>query len=208
MTETDPAFDDSPGHVRRVLGVSFIVYAVIGYILYFAALAQPEPPIWAIGYIEQLKPIVTALNTAAQLSDRPFPMQVMIVYAVISSVLLMVYYVYCAFFVIHIRHEFYQHQCELVKKLKASPSLRRKVAVFGVLMLLAFGFIYPILFFGIGGWGGDRISWRVAALFSSSVLSVSFLLLLSGAAVLGFLISPWAIYVSICSFKSRMPMRS
>jgi hypothetical protein len=197
MTETHPALARSPGHVRRVLGVSFLVYAVIGYSLYFATLAQPGPPAWAIEAIDQLKPTLRALETAARLSDRPFPMQVVIVYAVISSVLLTVYYVYCAFFVTHIRHEFYQHQCELVKKLKASPSLRRKVAVFGVLMLLAFGFIYPILFFGIGGWGGDHISWRVAALFSSSVLSVSFLLLLTGAAVLGFLISPWAIYVSI-----------
>jgi hypothetical protein len=75
----------------RPILAGFILHVVIGSTLYIVALAQPEPPAWAIGYIEQLKPTVKALDTAARISDHPFLTQVMIVYAAISAVLLTVY---------------------------------------------------------------------------------------------------------------------
>ena len=97
---------------QRPLLVSFFVHVIMGYSLYFVALTQAAPPVWAIDYIEQLKPILGALETATRLSNRPFPAQVMILYTVISSVLLTMYCVYKAFFVRQLRQETYRRCCE------------------------------------------------------------------------------------------------
>lgn len=208
MTVTNLDTSRSLTHVRPLLG-SFLVNVAIGYTLYFVTLAQPEPPAWAIGYIEHLKPTIRALDVAAQLSDHPFPAQVMILYAALSAVLLTMYYVYCVFLVKDIRQEFYRRSYEGAQRLRGTPNLRLKVGGAAVLGLIAFGLIFPIIFFHMGGGSGPSdISWRVAALFSSSILSVTFLLLLSGLTALVCALSPWGIYMSICSVKSNTLTRS
>jgi hypothetical protein len=191
--------------LERLLLAGFLVHVVIGYTLYFVALAQPEPPAWAIGYIEQLKPTVKRLETAAQLSDRPFPAQVMILYAAVSTVLLAVYSVYCAFFVKHERREFYRRYCEGLQQPGATPNLGLKGAVAGVGVLIAVGFIWPsvLLFMGM-----SYFNYQTVALFSSSIGSATVLLLSSGLMALTCVIGIWCIYLSICSFKSRTSMRS
>jgi hypothetical protein len=191
--------------LERLLLAGFLVHVVIGYTLYFVALAQPEPPAWAIGYIEQLKPTVKRLETAAQLSDRPFPAQVMILYAAVSTVLLAVYSVYCAFFVKHERREFYRRYCEGLQQPGATPNLGLKGAVAGVGVLIAVGFIWPsvLLFMGM-----SYFNYQTVALFSSSIGSATVLLLSSGLMALLCVIGIWCIYFSICSFKSRTSMRS
>jgi hypothetical protein len=178
---------------------------VIGYTLYFVALAQPEPPVWAAEYIEQLKPTVKRLETAAQLSDRPFPAQVMILYTAVSTVLLTVYSVYCAFFVKHERREFYRRYCEGLQQPGATPNQGLKSAVAGVGVLIAVGFLWPsiLLFMGM-----SYFNYQVVALFSSSIGSATVLLLSSGLMALLCVIGIWCIYFSICSFKSRTSMRS
>jgi hypothetical protein len=185
--------------------VGFFVHVVIGYGLYFVALAQPEPPVWAAEYIEQLKPTVKRLETAAQLSDRPFPAQVMILYTAVSTVMLTVYSVYCAFFVKHERREFYRRYCEGLQQPGATPNLGLKGAVVGVGVLIAVGFIWPsvLLFMGM-----SYFNYQVVALFSSSIGSATVLLLSSGLMALSCVIGIWCIYLSICSFKSRTSMRS
>lgn len=191
--------------LERLLLVGFLVHVVIGYTLYFVALAQPEPPVWAAEYIEQLKPTVKMLETAAQLSDRPFPAQVMILYAAVSTVMLTVYSVYCAFFVKHERREFYRRYCEGLQQPGATPNLGLKGAVVGVGMLIAVGFIWPsvLLFMRM-----SYINYQGVALFSSSIGSATVLLLSSGFMALICVIGIWCIYLSICSFKSRTSMRS
>ena len=191
--------------LERLLLVGFLVHVVIGYTLYFVALAQPEPPVWAAEYIEQLKPTVKRLETAAQLSDRPFPAQVMILYAAVSTVLLAVYSVYCAFFVKHERREFYRRYCEGLQQPGATPNQGLKSAVAGVGVLIAVGFLWPsiLLFMGM-----SYFNYQVVALFSSSIGSATVLLLSSGLMALLCVIGIWCIYFSICSFKSRTSMRS
>jgi len=191
--------------LERLLLVGFLVHVVIGYTLYFVALAQPEPPVWAAEYIEQLKPTVKRLETAAQLSDRPFPAQVMILYTAVSTVLLTVYSVYCAFFVKHERREFYRRYCEGLQQPGATPNQGLKSAVAGVGVLIAVGFLWPsiLLFMGM-----SYFNYQVVALFSSSIGSATVLLLSSGLMALLCVIGIWCIYFSICSFKSRTSMRS
>jgi hypothetical protein len=191
--------------LERLLLVGFLVHVVIGYTLYFVALAQPEPPAWAIGYIELLKPTVKRLETAAQLSDRPFPAQVMILYSAVSTVMLTVYSVYCAFFVKHERREFYRRYCEGLQQPGATPNQWLKGAVAGVGLLIAVGFIWPsvLLFMRM-----SYFNYQVVALFSSSIGSATVLLLSSGLMALICVIGIWCIYWSICSFKSRTSMSS
>ena len=191
--------------LERLLLVGFLVHVVIGYTLYFVALAQPEPPVWAAEYIEQLKPTVKRLETAAQLSDHPFPAQVMILYTAVSTVLLAVYSVYCAFFVKHERREFYRRYCEGLQQPGATPNLGLKGAVAGVGVLIAVGFIWPSvhLFMEM-----SYFNYQAVALFSSSIGSATVLLLSSGLMALICVIGIWCIYLSICSFKSRTSMRS
>ena len=191
--------------LERLLLVGFLVHVVIGYTLYFVALAQPEPPVWAAEFIEQLKPTVKRLETAAQLSDHPFPAQVMILYAAVSTVLLAVYSVYCAFFVKHERREFYRRYCEGLQQPGATPNLGLKGAVAGVGVLIAVGFIWPSvhLFMEM-----SYFNYQTVALFSSSIGSATVLLLSSGLMALICVIGIWCIYLSICSFKSRTSMRS
>ena len=189
----------------RLLLVGFFVHVVIGYGLYFVALAQPEPPTWATGYIEQLKPTVKRLETAAQLSDRPFPAQVMILYTAISTVLLTTYTVYCVFFVKHNRREFYRRQCEGLQQPGATANQWLRLAVVGVFILIIVGFLWPmiLLFMGL-----SYINWQVVALFSSSIGSATVLLLSPGLIAICCIMGLWSTYLSICSFKSRTPMRS
>ena len=191
--------------LERLLLVGFLVHVVTGYALYFVAQTQPEPPAWAAEYIEQLKPTVMRLETAAQLSDRPFPAQVMILYTAVSTVLLTVYSVYCAFFVKHERREFYRRYCEGLQQPGATPNQGLKSAVAGVVVLIAVGFLWPsiLLFMGM-----SYFNYQVVALFSSSIGSATVLLLASGLIALCPVIGIWCSYLSICSFKSRTSMRS
>jgi hypothetical protein len=50
--------------------VGFLVHLVIGYGLYVVALAQMEPPAWAIKYIELLKPTVKCMGRASKFAMR------------------------------------------------------------------------------------------------------------------------------------------
>jgi|CXWL01.1.fsa_nt_gi preprotein translocase subunit SecY len=206
MAVTNPSAPRSLASGRPFL-VGFLVNVVIGYTVYFVALAHPEPPPWAISYIEQLKPTVKALDIAARISDRPFPAQVMILYAAISAVLLTLYFIYCAFFVTHIRQEFHRRLCERAQQLGVTAKLRLKFAYAGVFMLIISSSLFPMLFY-ILGQDPTNISWRAAAFFSPSIASVAFLLLVSGLTALAFVFGPWGIYASTCSFKSSKQTRS
>jgi hypothetical protein len=101
-----------PSRIPRPLLVSFFSHVILGYSLYVVALMQTAPPVWAVNFIEQLKPTLGALDTAARLSQHPFPAQVMILHAVLSSLLLGMYWVYYLFLVKHVRQEMYRRLCE------------------------------------------------------------------------------------------------
>jgi hypothetical protein len=227
MTETNPTSVDWVTQ-NRPFWMGFLVNVLLGYFIYFVALAQSEPPGWAIGYIEQLKPTLRALETAARLSDRPFPAQVTIVYVAISTVLLTAYYLCCAFLVTHIRQGFHRRLCERVQEVgeavfsesmyaehrkpaaqqpqevRVTAKLRRKFAGMGVIWtLVALGFPMILML-----QDPSSISYRAVAFFSSSILSITFLLFLSGIAAVATVIGLWMIYVSVCSFKSSTPIRS
>lgn len=129
----------------------------------------------------------------------------MILYTAVSSVMLMVYSVYCAFFVKHERREFYRRYCEGLQQPGATPNFGLRGVVIGVVVLIAVGFIWPsvLLFMEM-----SYFNYQVVALFSSSIGSATVLLLSSGLMALCPVIGIWCSYLSICSFKSRTSMRS
>lgn len=209
MTVPNPDPSHTFASQRRPLLVSFFAHVVIGYSLYFVALMQAEPPVWAIDYIEQLKPTLGALETAARLSDRPFPAQVMILYTVISSILLGMYWVCYIFWVKHIRHEMYRRCCEKWQQPGFRAKERLQIAGIGVAELYVFGYGVPIHYFVEGGMvSTDNIHWLGKSLFSSSILSTTLLLVLSVLTGVAFVIGPLGVYLSISRFKTHTPLRS
>ena len=138
----------------RPLQVSVYVHVILGYSLYMVALLQTTPPLWALDFIEQLKPTLGALQTAARLSEHPFPAQMMILYAVLSSVLLGMYWAYSLFFVNHIIcQESYRSMCERLQQTWFPVKKRLAVGFVGVALLYAFGYELPISYFVEGGIG-------------------------------------------------------
>ena len=204
MTVTNPDLSPTESAQLRPLLVSVYAYVILWYSLYVVALLlQTAPPLWALNYIEQLKPTLGALETAARLSERPFPAQVMILYTVLSSVLLGLYWVYYMFFVIHTFQESYRGMCEQWQQtgipLKERLKVRLKIGAGGVIALYVCGYLIPIDFFVEGGdWYRDYLNnWLSSALFSSSILSTTVLLLVSMTTSMAIVYVPLSIYLSI-----------
>ena len=202
MTVTNPELSRTESAQLRPLLVSVYAYVILGYSLYVVALLQTPPPLWALHYIEQLKPTLGALETAARLSERPFSAQVMILYTVLSSILLGLYWVYYMFFVIHMYQELYRSLCERWQHTGIPVKERLKIGAGGVALLYAFGYALPIHYFVEGG---DRYrdylnNWLSSALFSSSILSTTVLLFVSMTAGMAIVFGPLGIYMSIVRF--------
>lgn len=154
MTVTNPDLSPTESAGQRQFLVSISAHAILGYSLYFVAVMQTAPPVWAVNIIEQLKPTLGALDTAARLSQHPFPAQVMILYAVLSSLLLGMYWVYYMFFVNHILgQESYRGMCERLQQTGFPVKKRLAVGFFGVALLYTFGYELPISYFVEGGIG-------------------------------------------------------
>ena len=147
MTVTNP----DPSRTPRPLLGSVFAHVILGYSLYVVALLQTAPPVWALNYIEQLKPTLGTLETAARLSEYPFPAEVMILYAILSSILLGMYWVYYLFFVKHIWQETYRGICERWQQTGFPVKKRLQFAALGVALLYAFGYELPIHSFMDGG---------------------------------------------------------
>jgi hypothetical protein len=206
MTVTNPDLSRTVSAQLRPLQVSVYIHVILGYSLYVVALLQTSPPLWALHYIEQLKPTLGALETAARLSDHPFPAQVMILYAILSSLLLGMYWAYSLFFVNHLFQEAYRGMCEQWQQtgilVKERLKVRLKVGASGVILLYTFGYELPISYFVEGG---DRYrdylnNWVSSALFSSSILSTTVLLIVSMMVGAVFVWVPLSIYMSIAPF--------
>lgn len=157
MTVMNPDLSRAEAAQRRPLLVSVYAHVILGYSLYGVALLQTAPPLWALNYIEQLKPTLGALETAARLSEHPFPAQVMILYAILSSLLLGLYWAYHMFFVNHLFQEAYRGIWEQWQQtgipLKERLKVRLKVGASGIMLLYPVGYELPISFFVEGGIG-------------------------------------------------------
>lgn len=214
-----------------MLLVGALINFGIGYALYVVALAQSTPPAWAIDYIEQLKPTVKALDVAVRLSDRPFPAQVLILYAMVMTALQATYYIFCTFFVKRMRLELEQRVYERVQKwgdavfsaattyresrahtgvppqeVRVTPKMRLKFAGMGVVMVLA-ALSFPVV---LVAQDPTDISWRAQGFFSPSFLSVTVLLIVSNAVALACMLGPWFIYTAVGSYiaiESKAPIR-
>ena len=161
MTVTNPDLSRTVSAQVRTLLVSVYAHVILGYSLYVGALWQTAPPVWALNFIEQLKPTLGALETAARLSERPFSAQVMILYAILSSILLGMYWGYYMFFVNHICQESYRGMCEQWQQTGIPVKERLKVGATGVALLYAFGYELPIHSFVEGGGIGLGITSTV-----------------------------------------------
>ena len=202
MTVTNPDLSRTESAQRRSIVVSVYAYVILGYSLYVVALLQTPPPLWALNYIEQLKPTLGALETAARLSEHPFPAQVMILYTVLSSLLLGMYWFYYMSFVMHIFQESYRGMCKQWQQTGIPLKERLALGASGVVSLYVVGYELPISFFVEGG---DRYrdylnNWVSSALFSSSLLSTTVLLIVSMTAGAAFVFVPLFIYLSIAPF--------
>ncbi len=210
MTVTNPDLSRTVSAQLRPLLVSFYAHVILWYSLYGVALLQTAPPVWALDFIEQLKPTLGALETAARLSERPFPAQVMILYAIPSTLLLGMYWASYMFLVKHNRQEFYRGMCERWGQTGPSVKERLGFAAFGVTLLYAFGYALPVHSFVEGGYWfrGYLNGWMNPALFSSSILSTTCLLLMSMGMGFAFVFAPMGLYVSIYRFQSPTSIRS
>ena|SRR5262245_52842632 len=131
----------------------------------------------------------------------------MILYAVLSSVLLGMFWAYSLFVVNHIFQEAYRGMCEQWQQTGIPVKERLKVRLYvggsGVILLYAFGYELPISYFVEGG---DRYrdylnNWVSSALFSSSILSTTVLLLVSMMAGAAFVWVPLSFYLAIARFN-------
>lgn len=214
MTETNPnrsLLERLKTPEGRPYLVSICAHVLCGYTLYGVALLQSPPPEWALTAIERLKPTFGALNTAAQFNEHPFPAQVMILYALLSSLLLGVYYFYDSFLVTRNRQKMFRIMEERWGKTGLSVKERLLCGAFGVAALIAYGYVYLIQCFVEGGaWAkGLRSSaWLDLALFSSSILSATVLLLGSFVVACVCVYAPLGIYLSMKRFPSSTSIRS
>lgn len=162
----------------------FLVNTALGYVLYFITLALPEPPAWALGVIEYLKPTIKVLDTAARLNDRPFAAQVTILYAAFSAVPLAAYFLYLAFFVKKIRQAFRRRLHERMQELGGpTVKLRLKLVGAGAITLFFPAVVFPMIF----SFHWPPIGRVVVSSFSTSIFSASILLLMSGLAAFSFI---------------------
>lgn len=120
------------------------MHMVLWYSLYVTAWAQADPPLWALDWIEQLKPTFGALDTAARLSAHPFPAQVMILYAFLSTPLLGLYWVYYCFLVQHTAQDMRRGLCDQWGPTGFPFTMRLKFATGGVATLSCCWYIFPV----------------------------------------------------------------
>lgn len=112
------------------------------------------------------------------------------------------YWVYYMFFVNHICQESYRGMCEQWQQTGIRVKERLKIGASGVVLLYAVGYELPTHFFVERG---DRYrdylnNWLSSALFSSSILSTTCLLLVSMTTSMAMVYVPLSIYLSIVPF--------
>jgi hypothetical protein len=193
----------TPGNTSLAHGKPFLLAfsacLIIGYVLYFLALWQSEtPPAWVGRLIEGMRQSIKAIETAARISDHPFPAQVMILYASLSTLVLTAYFVYCVFAREDIRRAFNDRFEERLAVIGVTAATRWKIAFAGLFIALCSFSLFPLLLFVHDS---GRPSWRVLMFFSPSVGSASFLLLASGVAAWGITLGMWLISQSAVHSK-------
>lgn len=150
-----------------------IVYALIGYAVYFTADYASMPPAWAVDLIEALKPWMGALKTAERVSAQAFPVQMLTIYTFFASMVLTAYAAFCLLLVTEIHNNF-------VKIYMAYGHTRFKLFLAGVLFLGVMAMYYSL--FTIDD---SKPDWRAARHFSPSFASATFSLALTLAALMG-----------------------
>jgi hypothetical protein len=207
MTEKKPERSflealDTP--VYRPVVKSVGVYIVLWYALYVTAWAPADPPLWALNYIEQLKPIFGALETAARLNEYPFPTQVMILYAFVSSPLLGLYWAYSIFGAPHFWQDTYRAFCEQYGHTGLPIKTRLLGVACGVVALSCCWYIFPVqTLMGGGYWyNGHLNGWLKPSMFSTSILSTTWFLFLSVGVAMAWVFGPLFIYMSLVRLES------
>lgn len=152
---------------------AFIVYALIGYAVYFLARFSSTPPEWAINLIESFKPWMGALKVAERVSNQAFPVQMLTIYTFIASMPLTIYTAYCCLFAVEIHNAFVRHNLTL-------NTSRLKLFVGGAFfMVMMCGYYVLYLFSDL------KPGWRDAMRFSPSFSSATFSLILTLMALVG-----------------------
>ncbi len=181
--------------------IGFIVNAVLGYAFYFMAVMMNEPPTWAHLFIEHLKPTIRALNIAARLNNHPFPAQIIVLYAVTSSIPLSAYFLYAVFCVKKNRSEFYQFFCQRVQEQGGFTFKQRlKMTIHGFFVMTASIAMFPMLLLPEDPHNISRIA---AGFLSNSVFSVGLLLLTTGMVALLFTVSFGVISATVFNLLSN-----
>ncbi|SFW20426.1 hypothetical protein [Nitrosovibrio sp. Nv17] len=151
---------------NRISIGSVVTFLGLGYLLYFTA-RWVEPPMWALAWIDTLKPTLGALGTAARVSDTPFPAQVVIAYCAFSFLPLMAWTTYWVLLV---------GESRAILRSRAIREPRWKLIYVGLGYALI---VLPICFAGNlydGTLDKVSIGWRERASLSPGVGSATYLL--------------------------------
>lgn len=179
----------------RPIWLVCIVFAVLGYALYFAALLLPTPE-WGRELIEYFATSVKALDTAERVAtlkgNDPFSAQVVILYCAWGSVVLTGWGLYAWAFNKQVRQASWLRYQALPSN-KRPSQLRIFIAVFT--LIIAVVPCWYIFFLS----GGLSNTWRDAAMFSSSMHSATFLI--ASSATLALFIPCAIVMTHVAFFK-------
>jgi hypothetical protein len=170
-------------------------------VIYFISLHYYyPPPIWVVITIEWFKPIVKSLQTAAKVGalhqENPLPIQIVILYCALVTIVLILF---CSYW-LNFRREVYETTLASYENKPSTAKLSKLgFLVTGVIGPLAFSFFLYWLFWE----GRESIHWRTVAFYSSNIGSATFLLITGLIATLNISMSGLAIRIFISTLSTQ-----
>ncbi len=161
----------------RSLLLVCLFYILMGYVLFFAARLLPTPA-WGSAFMAWWAPVIKAIQTATRVGlfkgHDPFPIQLVILYCVLGTPLLVLYSAAVAFLSARLREKWFSNTIRHTRQTNYS---RTKLFFIGLSVLFLFTF-FPYLAFFTGRYSDD-IGWRTIGMYSPTLFATSLFLVLS-----------------------------
>jgi hypothetical protein len=172
----------------------FIVYYLVGVSLFFVAKTNKGILDWVVPFVNYLRPMLGAIKMAFNLNLNPFSVYVVIVYATLSLVPVLVYNVYCVFYIKDIKEQLERNVQQSISS--AVISKRRLLLSSFSMMFISPMAIYVTLFMGDSKTGYHASQWYLA-----SIVSVSRMLFFLYAWIVFMVLSVFVINIVVFRFN-------